>query len=242
MYEPNRLSEQHRSKWSPDSIVIDQIADFLPARHFESVLDYGAGNSPYRTYISCERYAKADITQNVAGDIDHLICPGESLGVADGSFDLILLLDVLEHVPDPSFVLHELRRLLRPEGTLIVSVPFLYREHETPNDYCRLTMFGAEKLVRECGGRVVKMEKAGNASYTLFTLFLERAILNGERSVLGPGGKLLNRLARYVFPLIRPILATRPPIDAGCYHHLLLEIGFDGGRCGQAPLVRAAGK
>lgn len=38
-------------------------------------------------------------------------------------YDVLLLLDVLEHLVDPSAVLHGLRRVLRPGGTALVSLP-----------------------------------------------------------------------------------------------------------------------
>jgi SAM-dependent methyltransferase len=45
------------------------------------------------------------------------------LPIADGSVDAAVMLDVLEHVAEPSAVLAELRRVLGPGGVLIVSVP-----------------------------------------------------------------------------------------------------------------------
>ena len=39
------------------------------------------------------------------------------------SFDVITMWHVLEHVPDLDFQIKELKRLLKPEGTLIVAVP-----------------------------------------------------------------------------------------------------------------------
>jgi SAM-dependent methyltransferase len=226
MYESNRLKSVGNYFWNPDSIIHRQITEYILEKHYASVLDYGAGNSPYKSYVSCERYLTADITQNSTKSIDFLILPGENLKIADASFDLILLLDVLEHVPDSSYVLAELRRLIKPGGSIIISLPFIYREHETPNDYCRYTYFGVKKLVSDNGGKICRVEKLGNAYYTLLTLFLERGICNGERSVLGLAGKLLNKLALFFFPLLRPILAAKPSIDAGCYHHLLMEIRF----------------
>ena len=47
----------------------------------------------------------------------------DSVPYPDGYFDGILLLDVLEHVPDERSVLQEAARLLRPGGKLILSVP-----------------------------------------------------------------------------------------------------------------------
>lgn len=41
----------------------------------------------------------------------------------DGAFDAVVLLDVLEHVPDEAAVLREAARLLAPGGTLVLSVP-----------------------------------------------------------------------------------------------------------------------
>lgn len=45
------------------------------------------------------------------------------LAYPDGSFDSASLLDVLEHVADQQAVLSELRRLLKPGGLLVVTVP-----------------------------------------------------------------------------------------------------------------------
>ncbi len=44
-------------------------------------------------------------------------------GFATGSFDVVSLWHVLEHVPDPLAELAEIRRILRPEGRLVVQVP-----------------------------------------------------------------------------------------------------------------------
>jgi SAM-dependent methyltransferase len=46
-----------------------------------------------------------------------------ALPAADGEADAVVLLDVLEHVGEPSAVLAELHRVLRPGGVLILSVP-----------------------------------------------------------------------------------------------------------------------
>jgi SAM-dependent methyltransferase len=46
-----------------------------------------------------------------------------SAGFAPGSFDLVRLWHVLEHVPDPIGLLRQIAPLLRPEGVLIIGVP-----------------------------------------------------------------------------------------------------------------------
>lgn len=43
--------------------------------------------------------------------------------LGDAEFDLMLCMDILEHLSDPASALRRLRRLLRPDGRLIASVP-----------------------------------------------------------------------------------------------------------------------
>jgi SAM-dependent methyltransferase len=53
------------------------------------------------------------------------VLPGDAadLPAEDAGVDAVVLLDVLEHVPDPAAVLAEAHRVLRPGGSLVLSVP-----------------------------------------------------------------------------------------------------------------------
>jgi SAM-dependent methyltransferase len=59
-------------------------------------------------YANC-RFSRANIS--------------EGLPFADGSFDAVNLADVLEHLVTPDAALREIRRVLRPGGTLVISTP-----------------------------------------------------------------------------------------------------------------------
>ena len=48
---------------------------------------------------------------------------GTRLPFADGTFDRIIASEVLEHIPDDQAALDELARVLRPGGTMAVTVP-----------------------------------------------------------------------------------------------------------------------
>ena len=52
-----------------------------------------------------------------------LVPPGSGLPFADDSFDLVTTLDVIEHIDDDVTALRELRRVLRSDGRLVVTVP-----------------------------------------------------------------------------------------------------------------------
>lgn len=64
----------------------------------------------------------AALARNRTGGTIHA-APLEELSLPDGSFGLVSLLHVLEHVPDPRATLEAARRLLAPGGTLLVAVP-----------------------------------------------------------------------------------------------------------------------
>ncbi len=74
-----------------------------------------SGHDLSRAYIerARKRVPRARFTRGPADDVPY----------PDGYFDGVLLLDVLEHVPDQEAVVDEIARLLRPGGRLILSVP-----------------------------------------------------------------------------------------------------------------------
>jgi 2-polyprenyl-3-methyl-5-hydroxy-6-metoxy-1,4-benzoquinol methylase len=64
-----------------------------------------------------------------AGASHRLICGrAEQLPFADHSFDVVICSEVLEHIDDYEQVLSECRRLLKPDGTLVASVPRYWPE------------------------------------------------------------------------------------------------------------------
>ena len=68
------------------------------------------------------------------------ICAVERMPFADASFDLVTCLDVIEHTPDDRCTLRELRRVTRPSGTLLVTVPAyqaLWSAHDVVNGHYR---------------------------------------------------------------------------------------------------------
>lgn len=77
-------------------------------------------------------------------NVKMVVGSGDTLPFADKSFDAVLALDVIEHVPDDAALLQEARRVLRPGGVLLVTVPalpWLWSSHDVVNHhYRRYTM------------------------------------------------------------------------------------------------------
>ncbi|MGY3576851.1 methyltransferase domain-containing protein [Bradyrhizobium sp. USDA 4504] len=127
------------------------------------LLDFGCGGQPYRALLEprVTEYVTADVTRYGERKIDLLVVPNEPVPSANGSFDCVLSNQVLEHVPDPRFYLGECFRLLRAQGTLILTAPMQWRHHEVPNDYLRFTRFGIINLLEETGFSLLRIDSTG---------------------------------------------------------------------------------
>lgn len=63
--------------------------------------------------------------------------------------NIILALEVLEHVPDPFVAINECFNALTPKGVLILSTPWIIPIHDAPHDYWRFTPEALRKLTRK---------------------------------------------------------------------------------------------
>jgi SAM-dependent methyltransferase len=94
--------------------------------------------------------------------LPHVRADVEHLPMGDDGFDTVVCLEMLEYVTDPHKALKEIRRVLKPEGKLILSMPFLHRT-DTPHDYWRFTEHGVCSLLQQAGFEVVCLKAQGSA-------------------------------------------------------------------------------
>jgi SAM-dependent methyltransferase len=130
------------------------IAEFARGR----VLDIGCADRwverrlPYGSeYIGLDYLATGKYMYHARPD---LFADASQLPLADASVDTVVMLEVMEHLHQPREALREIARVLRPDGRLLLSMPFLYPLHDAPHDYQRLTMHGLIRDVEEAGLRV----------------------------------------------------------------------------------------
>jgi SAM-dependent methyltransferase len=132
---PSRASVQYAvRKPLVDWLRTQEVAD-------RRVLDVGCGDRPYR-----ELFPDAvgfDVPGNPHADLHGSI---DAIPVEDASFDVVLCLQVLEHVPDPAAAVRELRRVVRPGGRVLLTTHGVYPFHPNPDDLWRWTHQGLERL------------------------------------------------------------------------------------------------
>ncbi len=136
---------------------IEQFAASLPAGSL--VLDAGAGEQIYRKLLSHCRYEAADF-QKVDKPYAQstYVCDLAAIPVEDERFDAILFTQTMEHLPDPLKVLVELRRVLKPGGSMICTAPLFFQEHEQPYDFYRYTQFAWRYLVEQAGLKIERLD------------------------------------------------------------------------------------
>jgi SAM-dependent methyltransferase len=128
------------------------------------VLDAGSGESQLRDVFASCRYVALDSCVgepgwdysgvNVVGDL-------HSLPLAGNSFDMVVNIQVLEHVENPVQALGEFQRILRPGGMLLLTAPQGWHEHQQPHDYFRFTRFSLTHMLRQAHFERFQVEPLG---------------------------------------------------------------------------------
>ena len=129
-----------------------------------NVLDVGCGQKPYRELFSVRSYTglEFDTAQNrkqKSGE-DVFFYGGGAFPFPDKKFDSVLSTEVLEHVFEPDILLSEINRVLKTGGMFLLSVPFVWDEHEQPFDFGRYSSFGLKYLLEKHGFEIVKSQKS----------------------------------------------------------------------------------
>jgi SAM-dependent methyltransferase len=160
----------------------------LPHAHGD-ILDVGAGAQPYRPLLPADaRYKAIDIA--AAGEQFGYEVPdteyfeGGTWPVADDSIDLVLATETLEHVLEPAEFLTQARRVLRPGGRLLMTVPFAARWHYIPHDYWRYTPSSLQFLLEGAGFDEVAVYARGNET----TVAAYKAMALSLAELFPPGG------------------------------------------------------
>jgi len=119
------------------------------------MLDIGCGVKPYRSLFSnVETYVGLDMPSVLDADI---YGDGQFLPFRSESFNTVLCNQVLEHVPEPSRLMREVGRVLRPNGVLILTTPQTWGLHLEPYDFYRYTRYGLHYLANQAGLEVIEI-------------------------------------------------------------------------------------
>lgn len=125
-------------------------------------LDIGCGSKPYADLFRTEEYIGMDVessAHNHGTSLVDVFYDGNTIPFNKEHFDSVVCFEVLELIFNAESFLNEANRILKPGGKAIFTVPFIWDEHEQPNDYARYSSFGLAHLFKKSGFHVIRNEK-----------------------------------------------------------------------------------
>jgi SAM-dependent methyltransferase len=135
-------------------------------------LDVGCGHKPYQHLFRAARYIglEIDTPHNRISKRADVFYDGGTFPFVDRQFDSVVCNEVLEHVFNPDDFLAEICRVLRHEGHLLLTAPFVWDEHEQPSDYARYSSYGLRHLLQKHGFEVIEHAKTVADGRIIFQL------------------------------------------------------------------------
>jgi SAM-dependent methyltransferase len=185
------------------------------------VLDVGCGLKPYYPFFAAAAsYVGVDVVENPHADLHGSV---EALPVEDGSFDLVLCTQVLEHVDDPAVAVRELHRVTAPGGRVLASTHGVMVYHPNPSDHWRWTHTGLEKLFRSNADWAHVDVRPGAGTSAALAMLVARYIhLLAKRTGLGIAARpliaALNSVAAMIDGRVVALRTPRPGAFFANFH------------------------
>jgi len=182
------------------------------------VLDIGCGTKPYEAVYSVNQYIglEYDTPENRKKKKADYFYDGKKFPFGDETFDSAVANQVFEHVFNPEEFLVEINRILKTKGILLLTVPFVWDEHEQPRDFARYTSFGLNALLEKSGFEIVEHRKSIDDVRVIFQLinaYIYKIVM-GKQKVIDV---LLTVLLIAPFNIIGSILGKVLPRNSDLY-------------------------
>lgn len=136
------------------------------------LLDVGCGTKPYKDICNVDEYIglEIDAVGNRCNSYADVFYDGKTIPFEDKKFDSILSNQVFEHVFNPDEFLKEINRVTKIDGVFLMTVPFVWDEHEQPYDYARYSSFGLKYVLSKSGFKMIEHRKSNNGVGVIFQL------------------------------------------------------------------------
>jgi len=151
------LSTSHRRR------MLDRGLSRLCTTLRGTVLDVGGERERRRGAFSPDhwpelRWVCLNIDPSVRPDV---LADASCLPILSEQVDAVVCTEVLEHLAHPDLALMEMTRCLRPGGSIVVTVPFLFPVHADPCDYYRYTSWCLQEMLMRAGLEGVAIHTQG---------------------------------------------------------------------------------
>lgn len=205
----------NKARWSPWRIrnfeFLKRELSFFPDHYV--LADVGAGQSRFREIYERFHYVGVDFYPY---EKVRVVCDlNRSLSFKDARVDVIVTSNTLEHIAEPNTFLAECRRVLKPGGVLLGTVPFMINVHQRPYDFYRYTDINLLYLLKKHGFLNIEIEPVVIPSALLFVVaqsFFVHLIERSEYSKNRFFQKLYVFICRVLWKITRVTLRLFEPI------------------------------
>ena len=223
LYQQMMEVEDQHWWFSARRMILNEVITRLNLSKSIDILEAGCGTGGNLAMLSkhgkvygmeLDETARYYATQRRLGNLKGGRLPDE-IPFGDKTFDLIVVLDVLEHLDEDLATLKALYLRLKPEGILLITVPayaWLWSQQDILLHHKRRYLLGELSHLVKCAGYQVQF-----TSYFNTLLFLFIAIIRFLQRVLNKGGNetempsfLLNTVLRFIFACERHIIGKIP--------------------------------
>ena len=156
---PDKGTAWRRANWK----FLNQEVNVLPSDGL--ILDVGAGHGDFADIFQGKNYTSLDFVPYPEVD---LVCDlGQTIPFKTGTFDAVILMNVLEHVYESRELVKRAATLVKPGGKIILTVPFLLKVHQAPFDFSRYTPFFLANMAEDAGMKVSALNGYYDTLYLL---------------------------------------------------------------------------
>lgn len=186
------------------------------------LLDCGCGSMPYYQMYKGKTSSITGVdwegTHGENAFADKIADLNEGIPFDDGSFDSVLVTDVLAHIFQPENLIKDISRVLRPDGKLVLTSPFFYWISEPPHEYYRYTEYALRRFCEQAGLEVVHLDAYGGRADIFLDLLnkkmvgkISNRIFSLLSRMMGTGGGQKRRMAKTKnkFPLGYTLVARK---------------------------------
>ena len=125
-------------------------------------IDVGGKKTYKKGDFIIEEYIDKPIYVNIDPKVTpDFVCDAAAMPFPDNYADILVCSEMIEHVTDPSAVIKEMYRVLKPGGKIYLCVPFSMHIHGLPHDYGRYTEMWWQRQIKQAGFSHYDIQKQG---------------------------------------------------------------------------------
>lgn len=179
------------------------------------IIDIGGKKKKKRGLFNIDSYGAEVTYVNIDKEMEpDILAYAEAIPVDNNSYDIAIMGEVLEHVPDPRLLMKEAYRILKPGGKLIATIPFMIPVHADPHDFGRYTGTFWQQNAQTIGYREIEITNHGTMyavlAYMLQQFFNSRTPQQMKRMYM----RIIRKLIEYplIYFLLRIDEKTEVPL------------------------------